>query len=51
MAVFTFKQKQAQINAKEIPKMKQGYKIRKLLQRLPQWLSLGLLVYIAIKVS
>lgn len=51
MATFTFKNKRSQVDEKEIPKMKQGYKLKKFLHRLPQWLTLGLLVYIAYKVS
>jgi hypothetical protein len=51
MAKFTFKEKQAQIKAKEIPKMKHGFRLKKLLYTLQQWVVLGLLIYIAIKVS
>ncbi len=51
MAVFTFKQKQAQIQAKEVPQMKQGVRLKKVLQTLQQLAVLGLLVYIAVKVS
>lgn len=53
MAKFTFKHKESQILAhdKELPKMKKGFNYKGYIYRGYLVLVLGLLIYIAIKVS